>query len=124
MHADTAARPSLQPASRPAPTSMYLVGERERSHARPRGGADGRTMVCVNGRWHAIRGRTLSHEQVMALVDPDHGRGVGAFAPRYDAATVSYRRGEASRPSGLLTPGDPVTLVEGLLVNVAVTQAS
>lgn len=100
------------------PQRLYLVGEAERSTRRPDARADGRTAVSINGRWHALRGRTATLAQLLRLAFPDQQ----LLSP--DAATVTYRHGVPTSPAGMLTPGDVVTLADGLLVNANATYAS
>lgn len=108
--------PVPAPFSRSRP-QLYLVGEAERSHRAPAARA-GRTWIKVNGRWHALRGRTVTFAQVLRIAFP--GRPLGAP----EAATVSYRGGVATRPSGLMTPGDVIEIADGLIVNADATYAS
>ena len=102
---------------------LILVGESERS-APPSDqteagyGAGGPQYVCINGHWHAVRHRTLSFVQILAFVMPDfQERGL-------KDATVTFRRGSAERPVGLLQRGDTVPVVEGMLFSASVTVAS
>ncbi|WP_066484768.1 MULTISPECIES: multiubiquitin domain-containing protein [Sphingomonas] len=104
------------PAVRPRP-HLYLVGEAERSHRAPTAPA-GRISIQVNGRWHALRGRTITFAQLLRMAFPDRPL---AFA---QAATVSFRGGVATRPSGLMTPGDVIEVADGLVVNADATYAS
>jgi hypothetical protein len=107
----------LPPAIAPRRSSLYLVGEAERSAPKPVAVA-GRTMISVNGRWTALRGRTVSYAQLLRIAYPNReGQDPGS-------ATVSYRHSLGSALTGLLTPGDVVPLAEGLLFNVNATFAS
>lgn len=106
--------PAVAPRVRP---HLYLVGEAERSH-RAQPASPGRTSIQVNGRWHALRGRTVTFAQLLRIAFPDRPLG----AP--EAATVSFRGGVATRPSGLMTPGDVIEIADGLVVNADVTYAS
>ena len=96
---------------------LYLVGEAERSH---RAGpvSPGRTSIQINGRWHALRGRTASFAQLLRIAFPDRP----LSAP--EVATVSFRGGVGTRPSGLMTPGDVIEIADGLIVNADATYAS
>lgn len=49
---------------------FYLVGEAERSMRRPPAITDGRTSISINGRWHAMRGRTATFEQLLRIAFP------------------------------------------------------
>jgi len=101
----------------PRRRALYLVGEAERSSPKP-AAAEGRTMISVNGRWNALRGRAVSYAQLLRIAFPNReGQDAGA-------ATVSYRRPGLEGLSGLLTPGDAVPLTDGLLFNVNATYAS
>lgn len=102
----------------PPARRFYLVGEAERSSRRPAVVTDGRTSISINGRWHALRGKTATFEQVLRIAFPNQ-----ALA-NPGAATVSYRHGVSSAPEGLLTPGDAIPLAEGLLINANATAAS
>lgn len=96
---------------------LYLVGERERSVPKPVA-AEGRTMISVNGRWTALRGRTAIYAQLLRIAYPSReGQEPGV-------ATVSFRHADVEGLTGLLTPGDAVPLADGLLVNVNATYAS
>ena len=116
-----AAAPIAAPAILPPPLAprrraLYLVGEAERSTPRPSPAA-GRTMISINGRWNALRGRTATYAQLLRIAHPDRGQDPGV-------ATVSYRHPIDTGLTGLLTPGDVVPLADGLLVNVNATYAS
>lgn len=107
----------LPPALAPRRRALYLVGEAERSTPRP-AAASGRTMISVNGRWNALRGRTATYAQLLRIAYPDReGQNPGM-------ATVSYRHPIDSGLTGLLTPGDVDPHADGLLINVNATYAS
>lgn len=101
-----------------ATRGFYLVGEAERSTRRPPAITDGRISISINGRWHAMRGRTVTFEQLLRIAFPAQA----LYNP--ELATVSYRGGVASAPEGLLTPGDAIPLADGLRVNASATYAS
>ncbi len=101
----------------PRRRALYLVGEAERSAPKPVA-AEGRTMISVNGRWTALRGRTATYAQLLRIAYPSReGQEPGV-------ATVTFRHAGAEGVTGLLTPGDVVPLADGLLVNVNATYAS
>ena len=102
----------------PRTSRFYLVGEAERSTRRPAVVTAGRTSISINGRWHALRGKTATFEQLVQIAFP----GQELWNP--GAATVSYRHGVASAPEGLLTPGDAIPLTDGLQINANATSAS
>lgn len=102
----------------PAARGFYLVGEAERSSRRPPAITDGRTSISINGRWHAMRGRTATFEQLLRIAFPAQA------LHNPELATVSYRGGVAGAPEGLLTPGDAIPLADGLRVNANATYAS
>lgn len=106
------------PAAPPASPRFYLVGEAERSVPRPAGVGSDRTTVAINGRWHALRGRTASFEQLLRIAFPDR--------PLWNpgGATVTFRGGAADWPTGSLTPGDVIPLTDGLTVTATATSAS
>lgn len=101
------------PATRSRP-HLYLVGEAERSNRAP----TGRTSIQINGQWHAMRGRTVTFAQLLRLAFPQRP----LSAP--EVATVSFRGGVGTRPSGLMTPGDVIEIADGLIVNADATYAS
>lgn len=115
--------PVLPKDQQPARPKFYLVGESEHSTALPvrndvGPNAAARVQVSINGSWHAVRGRTMSFMQIVALTDPSYRqRG-------FQGATISFRRGAAARPTGLLQPGDTVPVTEGMLFNATITAAS
>jgi hypothetical protein len=114
----TSLMPALLPSTvAPRRRALYLVGEAERSAPKPIAEA-GRTMISVNGRWTALRGRTVSYSQLLKIVYPN--REVQSAG----LATVSYRHPLDSALTGLLTPGDIIPLADGLLINVNATFAS
>ncbi len=115
ISARAAPLPAPSPAARPR---FYLVGEAERSTRRPAVETGGRTTISVNGRWHALRGRTATFAQVLNLAFPD--RQIG----NPGAATVTFRHGDPARPVGMLTPGDVIELRDGLHINANATSAS
>lgn len=96
---------------------FYLVGEAERSSGAPQKVAD-RTSIMINGKWHMMRWPTATYAQLVRIAYPER-----TDFPQNNV-TVTFRGGAASRPSGLLTPGDVVPLVDGLVVNVDATYAS
>ncbi|CAN5598680.1 hypothetical protein BH10PSE14_BH10PSE14_35250 [soil metagenome] len=116
-HAAVADVPPAPVVVRPAPrsASLYLVGEQDRSAAKPVTPVASRTLVCINGKWHALRGKLATFEQIIAL----------AFSPdevwRARGATVAFRRGAPDQAPGSLTPGDVVPIAEGMLINVNAT---
>ncbi len=109
---------ALVPATMPGRPRFYLVGEAERSHRRPNMAGADRISISVNGRWHAMRGRTVSFEQLLRIAFPDR------MPATPSAATITYRHGAPACPEGILTPGDVIPLAEGLLVNATATYAS
>lgn len=106
----------------PAPATvqrraLYLVGEEDRSAARPVVAAE-RTMICLNGKWHAMRGNVATFEQIVGLaITVNPGQTVTALS-------VTYRRGGPDRSAGSLNPGDVVPIVEGMLFNANATVLS
>lgn len=112
-------RPIIGAGTTPARgTHFYLVEETRRASRRAASVTAGRTSISINGRWHALRGRIATFEQLLRIAFPDRQ----LRTP--EAATVSFRQGLAPAPEGLLTPGDTVPLTEGLLVNAVSTVAS
>ena len=115
--APIAASAILPPPLAPRRRALYLVGETERSTPSP-APAVGRTMISINGRWNALRGRIATYAQLLRIAYPDReGQDTGV-------ATVSYRHPIDTGLTGLLTPGDVVPLADGLLINVNATYAS
>lgn len=114
-----AARPNVSTSSAAARGArFYIVEETKLASRRPASVTAGRTSISINGRWHALRGRVATFEQLLRIAFPDRQ----LRTP--EAATVSYRQGVAPAPEGLLTPGDTVPLTQGLLVNAVSTFAS
>lgn len=112
------ASPTLLPtATAPRRRALYLVGEAERSTPQPVA-AEGRTMISVNGRWQALRGRSVTFWQLLRIAFPDREGQTPGFP------SVSYRQPGDNGLSGLLTPGDAIPLADGLLFNVNATYAS
>jgi hypothetical protein len=110
------------PALDPVPTTrsrpqLYLIGEAERSTRAP-AAPIGRTAIQINGQWHTMRGRTATFAQLLRLAFPQRP----LSAPQ--VATVSFRGGVGTRPSGLMTPGDVIEIADGLIVNADATYAS
>lgn len=104
------------PAVRTRP-QFYLVGEAARSNSAPQKVAN-RTPIMINGTWHMMRSPTATHAQLLRIAYPERTD----FLPQN--ATIAFRGGAASWPSGQLTPGDVLPLVDGLVVNVDATYAS
>lgn len=102
----------------PTPRGFYLVGEAERSTHRLPAITNGRSSISINGRWHAMRGRTATFEQILRIAFPTQP----LLSPAL--ATVSYRGGVAGALEGLLTPGDAIPLTDGLRINASATYAS
>lgn len=95
-------------------TPLYLVGEQDRSAAKPTGTPQ-RSTVCINGQWHTMRSDVATFEQIVGLtITVNPGQTVTALS-------VTYRRGVASRPAGSLNPGDVVPIVDGMLFNANAT---
>lgn len=93
---------------------LYLVGEQDRSAAKPTGTPE-RSTVCLNGKWHAMRSDVATFEQIVGVtITVNPGQTVTALS-------VTYSRGAASRPAGSLNPGDVVPIVDGMLFNANAT---
>lgn len=128
QHAGTASTrlPSPPAAVRPVAASepatirrraLYLVGEEDRSAAKPAVAAE-RTMICLNGKWHAMRADMATFEQIVGLaITVNPGQTVTSLS-------VTYRRGAPDRTAGSLNPGDVVPIVEGMLFNANATVLS
>lgn len=118
VHASARAAPAHDPIP-PVRTRphLYLVGEAERSNRAPTAPA-GRVSIQINGCWHALRGRTATFTQLLGLAFPDRRRGAVLVS------TVSFRGGVATRPCGIMSPGDVIEIADGLVVNVDATYAS
>lgn len=115
MTPSPAAAPPMAPRR---PTAFYLVDEAERSIRRRPAIAAGGTAVSINGRWHELRGRTATFEQLLRLALPAQA----LHNPHL--ATVTYRHGVAGAYEGTLTPGDAIPLADGLVVTANATYAS
>ena len=104
------------PAVRTRP-QFYLVGEAERSSRTPQK-VSGRTSIMINGKWHMMRWPTATYGQLLRIAYPERTD----FQPQN--VTIAFRGGAANWPTGQLTPGDVIPLVDGLVVNVDATYAS
>lgn len=74
------------------------------------------TDIYVNGRWHAVPNRRLTHEQIVALArdgDRDHSW-----------YTVTFRDGDPSWSFGELQRGEAIPVVQNMRFWVAATTAS
>lgn len=112
-------RPIIGASAAPARgTRLYLVEETRRASRSIASVTAGRTSISINGRWHSLRGRVATFEQLLRIAFPNRQ----LRTP--EGATVSYRQGVAPASEGLLTPGDTVPLTEGLLVSAVSTFAS
>ena len=93
---------------------LYLVGEQDRSAARPTATPE-RSTVCINGKWHTMRSDVATFEQIVSLtITVNPGQTVTGLS-------VTYRRGMPSCPAGSLNPGDVVPIVDGMLFNANAT---
>jgi len=97
---------------------LFLVGEARRPNHHPHAAINGRTSVVINGRWHALRGRSASFEQLHDIAFP--GR---SLSTSYNA-TVAFRNGSTGIATGIMTPGEVIMLEEGLAFTVSSTNAS
>lgn len=74
--------------------------------------------IVVNGREKQVEKDELSFAQVLSL----------AFDPlptgRAPCFTVTYRRGQGSKPEGTLVEGQSVKVKEGMIFNVTFTDKS
>lgn len=104
-------------ATSPRRTKFYIVDEAERASRRPTPATDGRTAVLINGRWHALRGKTATFDQLLGIAFPDKALAVGQ-------PTVTFQQVKPHKRVGTLNPGDAVPLTEGLRINANATYAS
>ena len=65
--------------------------------------------IIVNGEEHKVEASHLTYEQIVALVYP---------------ATVVYSRGAASKPQGILSRGQKVRVVDGMVIDCMMTGAA
>jgi len=74
--------------------------------------------VVVNGRHKEVAKTELTFDDVVALAyDP-------VPTDENTLFTISYRRGEGSKPEGKLIPGDTVKVKDGMVFNVSATVRS
>lgn len=105
---------SKRPYARHLPKPSFLLGGQALA-PRPRQDAS-LTDIYVNGRWHAVPNRRLTHEQIAAL----------AYEEKGDRAwyTVTFRDGDPSWSFGELQRGEAVPVVQNMRFWVAATTAS
>lgn len=78
------------------------------------------THIIVNLRKHAVSGRTVTYEQIVDLAFPE-----GPPAPGANITyTVTYTKAAGDKPQGTLAPFGVVTIKEGTVFNVRLTDKS
>lgn len=77
-------------------------------------------VIVVNGVRHTVPAKPdeISYEAVVEMAFPGHPTGPNWSYP------VTYSRGDRSKPSGTLTAGRSVKVVEGMVFNVSQTDKS
>lgn len=74
--------------------------------------------IVVNGREKPVTQRDLSFHDVVALAfDNPANTGNTIY-------TITYRRGEGSKPEGTLVEGESVKVKDGMIFNVTATDKS
>lgn len=74
--------------------------------------------IVVNGREKQVVQRELTFSELVALafnVTPTTGNTI---------YTITYRRGEGSKPEGMLVEGESTKVKEGMIFNVTATDKS
>lgn len=74
--------------------------------------------IIVNGRQKEVTGRELSFLEIVRLAYAD------ATINDTTIYTVTFKRGEGSKPEGTLVNGETLKLKEGMIVNVTATDKS
>lgn len=74
--------------------------------------------IVVNGRSRGWDEKEITFEQVVAIAYPNPPEG-----PDVDY-TVSYRRGQGSKPVGTLKPNESVKVKDGMIFDVTPTDQS
>jgi hypothetical protein len=69
--------------------------------------------VIVNGRRHTANASALSYDDVVRLARDG--------APTSALFSVTYRKAGGGRESGILAPGESVTIADGTIFNAYVT---
>lgn len=74
--------------------------------------------IIINGREFEVEKDKISFEKIIEL-------GLGEYKPSENTAyTVSYSKGENTKPKGQLVVGDKVMVKEGMIFNVSRTNKS
>lgn len=82
------------------------------------GGGRFSVTIVVEGTPHVWRKRLISHEEVVKLEVPEYPQ-----SPPFTYA-VTYKRGQGSKPEGILALGASVKVKEGMVFNVSETGQS
>ena len=81
-------------------------------------GQDKQFTIVVNAREKTFTGRESSFNQVVELA-------FGSVSPNPNIVyTVTYKRGEGSKPEGSMEKGDTVKVKDGMIFNVTQTDKS
>jgi len=81
-------------------------------------GQDKQFTIVVNAREKTFTGREISFNQVVELA-------FGSVSPNPNIVyTVTYKRGEGSKPEGSMEKGDTVKVKDGMIFNVTQTDKS
>lgn len=81
-------------------------------------GQDKQFTIVVNAREKTFTGREISFNQVVELA-------FGSVSPNPNIVyTVTYKRGEGSKPEGSMEKGDTVRVKDGMIFNVTQTDKS
>lgn len=74
--------------------------------------------IVVNGRQKVVTQRELSFGEVVKLAFGNPPNGGNTIY------TITYRRGEGSKPEGTLVEGESVKIKDGMIFNVTATDKS
>ena len=82
----------------------------------PAGGHNSQVTIVINGRPVQVSEKELSFEQIVVLS--------GLPSDDQTIFTITFRRGEGSKPEGTLVAGQSVKIKEGMIFNVTPTNRS
>jgi Multiubiquitin len=76
------------------------------------------TVIIINGREKETSEKRLSFAQIIALAFPEQPQNPNTLY------TVTFRKGDDSRPEGSLIDGQEVKIKKGMVFNVTATDKS
>ena len=81
-------------------------------------GRDKAITIIVNGREKTVTERELTTDDLVKLAFEDPSTG------EFICFTITYRRGQGSKPQGTLEEGETVKVKKGMIFNVTATDKS